>query len=120
MRGGAYLTLSAVFLAGCSGSPLGYLGATSPMAGPIASLGVGLLAMSIGVCVIVAILLWIAIRLRVALWRGRQTGDLSITPGNDRATIRWIASVRQSPPSFSLERGCERWYGAADPATGFG
>lgn len=84
MTGRACRCLPAFALAGCSGTPLGYLDATSPVAGPIASLGWGLIAISVGVCIIVAILL------AAALWRGRSKGDLEITSGNDRAAIRWI------------------------------
>ena len=71
-------------LAGCSAAPLGYLDATSPAAGPIASLGWGLIAISVGVCVIVGALLL------VAIYRRRPDGDLTVTPVNDRTPIRWI------------------------------
>jgi cytochrome c oxidase subunit 2 len=84
MRGRAFTGLPALALAGCSSSPLGYLDATSPVAGPIARLGWGLIAISVGVCVTVAILL------AIALWRGRSGGDLAITSGGDRGPIRWI------------------------------
>ncbi|MEO5756691.1 MAG: cytochrome c oxidase subunit II [Mesorhizobium sp.] len=84
MRRVASLFLFTVALSGCSGSPLGYLDATSPIAGAIARLGLGLTAISIGVCIVVGVLLV------VALWRGRRADDLAITPVNDRAAIRWI------------------------------
>lgn len=71
-------------LAACSSSPLGYLDATAPIAGSIASLGWGLLGISVGVCVIVGLLLIFAI------WRGRPNGDLTVAPVNDRVPIRWI------------------------------
>ena len=76
--------LSSPPLAGCSAAPLSYLDATSPIGGPIASLGWGLTAISVGVCVIVGVLLL------VAIWRRRPDGDLTITPVNDRTPIRWI------------------------------
>lgn len=84
MKGRTLLCLLALTVSGCSGSPLSYLDATSPVAGRIASLGWGLIAISVGVCLVVAILL------AVALWRGRQKGDLAVTAQDDRAAIRWI------------------------------
>jgi len=74
------LTIS---LAGCS-SPLSYLDATSPIAGSIASLGWGLMAISVGVCLIVGVLLL------VAIWRGSPRSAAIVVPVNDRAPIRWI------------------------------
>lgn len=71
-------------LAACGRSPLGYMDATSPVGGSIASLGIGLLAISVGVCIIVGLLLIFA------LWRGGQHADLAIAPVNDRTAIRWI------------------------------
>jgi len=84
MRRLAALCLLVAPLAGCSGPPLGYLDATSPVAGAIARLGWGLTVISVGVCLIVGLLLIIAI------YRRRPDGDLSVTPVNDRTPIRWI------------------------------
>jgi cytochrome c oxidase subunit 2 len=71
-------------LAGCADHPLGYLDATGPISGPIASLGWGLTAISVGVFVIVSALLCYAI------WRKRPDGTAEIRSVNDRASIRWI------------------------------
>src|SRR6185312_13988514 len=76
--------LAVLLLPGCSRTPLSYLDATSPVGGAIANLGLGLTAISVGVCVVVGVLLVIAI------WRRRPGGDLEIAPINDRAAIRWI------------------------------
>jgi len=73
-----------VGLSGCAATPLSYLDATSPIAGQIASLGWGLTAISLGVCVIVALLL------SFAIWRRRASADSSVEPVNDRGAIRWI------------------------------
>ncbi len=70
-------------LGGCSTPQLSYLDATSPIAGPIAILGWGLIAISLAVCVIVAGLLVYAL-LR------RRRGSLDLGPVNDRSPIRWI------------------------------
>ncbi len=70
-------------LASCSGRPLSYLDASSPISGPIAILGRGLSAISIGVCIIVAGLLIFAI------WRRRRR-IVDVGPVNDRSPIRWI------------------------------
>ncbi|ANN61572.1 cytochrome c oxidase subunit II [Mesorhizobium loti NZP2037] len=71
-------------VAGCSRTRLSYLDATSPVAGALANLGLGLTVISVGVCVIVGVLLL------VAIWHRRPEGDLEIAPVNDRAAIRWI------------------------------
>ena len=73
-------------LAGCSGHPLGYLDATGPIGGPIASLGWGLTAISAAVCLVVGGLLVFAI------WRGRNAGKGEIAPVDDRWPIRWIGA----------------------------
>lgn len=84
MRRLAALCVLVAALAGCSGAPLGYLDATSPVAGAIATLAWGMIAISAGVCIIVGVLLIIAI------YRRRPNGDLSVTPVSDRTPIRWI------------------------------
>lgn len=84
MRCRALLLSPILALVGCSGSPLSYLDATSPIGGSIARLGLGLLAISVGVCGLISILLV------AALWRGRGGSDSTITPTNDRSAIRWI------------------------------
>jgi cytochrome c oxidase subunit 2 len=71
-------------LSGCTGQPLSYFDTAGPIASSIASLGVGLTAISLAVCVIVAVLLI------AAIWRGRAGGDPGIHPVNDRQPIRWI------------------------------
>ena len=73
-------------LAGCANSPLSYLDATSPIAGQIATLGWGLIVISVGVCIIVGLLLVISI------WRRRSPGDNEIRPVNDRGSIRWVVA----------------------------
>ncbi|MGV8856798.1 MAG: cytochrome c oxidase subunit II [Devosia sp.] len=74
----------ALGLAGCASTPLSYLDATSPIGGPIAELGWGLTAISVGVCIIVGILLL------VAILRRRPSSAGTIGPVNDRTSIRWI------------------------------
>jgi len=76
--------LPVLALAGCSGTPLSYLDATSSVGGAIANLGLGLTAISVGVCVVIGVLL------AVAICRRRPEGDLEIAPVNDRGAIRWI------------------------------
>ncbi len=71
-------------LSGCSQLPLSYLDATSPIGAPIARLGWGLTAISLGVCIIVAVLL------SVAIWRRRPSDSDAIVPVDDRNPIRWI------------------------------
>jgi cytochrome c oxidase subunit 2 len=71
-------------LGGCARLPLSYLDDTSPVGHAIASLGLGLTAISVGVCVIVAVLLVFAI------WRRRNDANSGVAPVNDRSAIRWI------------------------------
>jgi cytochrome c oxidase subunit 2 len=76
--------LAVLLLPGCSRTPLSYLDATSPVGGAIANLGLGLTAISVGVCVVIGVLLV------AAIWRRRPEGDPEIATVNDRAAIRWI------------------------------
>ena len=84
MRYRAAALFAVLAVAGCSRTRLSYLDATSPVAGALANLGLGLTVISVGVCVIVGVLLL------VAIWHRRPEGDLEIAPVNDRAAIRWI------------------------------
>jgi cytochrome c oxidase subunit II len=86
MRCRASLLSAMPALAGCSGSPLSYLDATSPVGGSIASLGIGLLAISVLVCVVIGLLLVVALR------RGTRRTDPVVTAVDDRAAIRWIGA----------------------------
>ena len=70
-------------LAGCANRPLSYLDSTSPIGSQIASLGWGLTAISVGVCIVIGVLL------AVSIWR-RRSGSLEVGPVNDRRAIRWI------------------------------
>lgn len=82
----AIVILMLLPLAGCAGVPLGYLDSTAPAGAPVAVLGWGLVAISVGVCVIVAVLL------AVAVWRRRTAVPADIHPVNDRTPIRWIGA----------------------------
>jgi cytochrome c oxidase subunit 2 len=73
-------------LGGCGGRPLSYLDDSSPAGRPIASLGWGLTAISVAVCLVVAGLLVFSI------WRRRGLGDGEIRPVDDRLSIRWIGA----------------------------
>jgi len=80
----AFLAGALVGLTGCAGEPLGYFDTAGPIASSIANLGIGLTAISVAVCVVVALLL------AAAIWRRRGAGDAGIQPVNDRQPIRWI------------------------------
>lgn len=71
-------------LAGCAGTPLGYLDAVAPASAPIARLGWGLTLISVVACVVTAALL------AVAMAKRRPDDAGAITPVNDRKPIGWI------------------------------
>ncbi len=73
-------------LGGCSAHPLGYLQGSGPAARSIASLGWGLIAISVAVCLIVLCLL------AFAIWKKRDSDTGVFGGGSDRTAIRWIGA----------------------------
>ena len=74
---------SLLMLSNCTRAPLGYLEGAGPAARTIASLGWGLLGISVAVCLITGVLLVYSI-----FRRRLQTNELG--GGDDRPALRWI------------------------------
>jgi cytochrome c oxidase subunit II len=71
------------------GSPLNYLSAAGPRARSILPLTWYMLLVSIVVCVVIAALLWVAVRRARRQGRGREMRDIPIERGP--AGVRWIS-----------------------------
>jgi cytochrome c oxidase subunit II len=74
---------SLLMLSNCARAPLGYLEGAGPAARSIASLGWGLLGISVAVCLITGALLVFSIFRRRAQTDGLRSGD-------DKSSLRWI------------------------------
>lgn len=83
MKRAAAGLFSLLTLSDCARAPLGYLDGAGPAARSIASLGWGLLGISIAVCLITGALLLFSI------FRRRLQRD-GLGGGDDRASLRWI------------------------------
>ena len=86
MKRTAAIVWTTLLLAGCDGTPLGYLGAAGPAARAIANLGWGLIAICIAATLIVSALL------AYAIWHRRATATDELGGGDDRTPIRWIVA----------------------------
>ena len=83
MKRAAAGLFSLLMLSNCARAPLGYLEGAGPAARSIASLGWGLLGISVAVCLITGVLLVFSI-----FRRRLQTNELG--GGDDRSALRWI------------------------------
>ena len=83
MKRAAVGLVSLLMLSDCAPAPLGYLDGAGPAARSIASLGWGLLGISVAVCLITGALLVFSI------FRRRSQAD-GLGGGDDRSSLRWI------------------------------
>ena len=83
MKRAAAALFSLLALSACARAPLGYLEGAGPAARSIASLGWGLLGISVAVCLISGALL------AFSIFRRRVPAD-GLGRGDDRSSLRWI------------------------------
>src|SRR6478752_718350 len=83
MKRAAAGLFSLLTLSDCARAPLGYLDTAGPAARSIASLGWGLLGISVAVCLVTGALL------AFSIFRRRSQTD-GLGGGDDRSALRWI------------------------------